>query len=295
MEQPDTSAYAVQSRWTDPGRHLSAVRLVANEPASLPNVISGLILHPGLARMRGVSVPPHAVADQDLRSVVEMLDALAARSDAPLSVKRQPQDRLFGICRHYALAAASVFRAHGVPARLRAGFATYFTPGWAEDHWVCEYHDGAAWKLLDAELGETTHRQLRIDFPGADVPRSKFLMAGEVWLRARNGELDPAKVGYREIGVQGLWFVAGSLLRDLAALNMAEMQPWDVWGPTRELGPDHPIADEWLPRFDTLAAALVSEPASLLEAARVSEAHSWAALGSSVLSYRLEPVEVSLA
>ena len=100
-----------------------------------------------------------------------MLDVLMARSAAPLLAKRSPEDRLFGVCRHYALMAAAILRADGVPARLRAGFATYFTRGWAEDHWVCEYHDGAAWKLLDVELGETARRQLRIEFAPHDVPR----------------------------------------------------------------------------------------------------------------------------
>jgi hypothetical protein len=295
MDPPDSSAYAAQSRWTDPGEHSAAVLQVESEPATLPDIISGLILHPGLARMRGFGVPPHAAADQDLRSMVELLDALIARNGAPLWVKRPPEERLFGICRHYALAAASVFRARGVPARLRAGFATYFTPGWAEDHWVCEYYDGSAWKLLDAELGETTRRQLSIAFPAHDVPRTRFLSAGQAWLQARNGEVDPAKIGYREIGVRGLWFVAGSLLRELAALNMAEMQPWDVWGPTRDLGPDNPVADEWLSRFDALASSLADEPAQLTEAAQLIQRHPWAALGRSVLSYRLEPVEVSLA
>ena len=39
-----------------------------------------------------------------------------------------------------------------MPARLRVGFATYFTPGYLEDHWVCEYHPGDRWRLLDPEL-----------------------------------------------------------------------------------------------------------------------------------------------
>ena len=30
--------------------------------------------------------------------------------------------------------------------------------------------------------------------------------------------------------MHGLWFVAGNLIRDVAALNNHEMLPWDVWG-----------------------------------------------------------------
>ena len=28
----------------------------------------------------------------------------------------------------------------------------------------------------------------------------------------------------------GLWFIAGNVIRDVAALNNREMLPWDVWG-----------------------------------------------------------------
>ena len=286
--------YAGQSRWSDPEPYGAALETAKSSPAELPDRVSGLILHPGLARMRGFAVPPGAEHDQDLRSLAEMLDVLTTRNVAPLSAKRSPEDRLFGVCRHYALMAAALLRADGVPARLRAGFATYFTPGWAEDHWVCEYRDGTSWKLLDAELGDTTRRQLRIAFAPHDVPRDRFISAAQIWRGVRCGDLDADKVGLRELGIRGLWFVAGSLLRDLAALTMDELQPWDVWGPTRNLEQDQPIDPEWLVRFDDLAAALSTEPQSLSDARRLAQTYAWATPGATILSYRLEPIEVSL-
>ena len=33
--------------------------------------------------------------------------------------------------------------------------------------------------------------------------------------------------------MHGLWFVAGNLIRDVAALNNREMLPWDIWGGMR--------------------------------------------------------------
>jgi len=30
--------------------------------------------------------------------------------------------------------------------------------------------------------------------------------------------------------MQGLWLIAGNVIRDVAALNNHEMLPWDVWG-----------------------------------------------------------------
>jgi hypothetical protein len=33
--------------------------------------------------------------------------------------------------------------------------------------------------------------------------------------------------------MHGLWFIAGNIVRDVAALNSREMLPWDVWGAMR--------------------------------------------------------------
>ena len=34
----------------------------------------------------------------------------------------------------------------------------------------------------------------------------------------------------------GLWFIAGNVVRDVAALNNMEMLPWDVWGAMAQPG-----------------------------------------------------------
>jgi hypothetical protein len=44
----------------------------------------------------------------------------------------------------------------------------------------------------------------------------------------RAGQADPDRFGIFDM--HGLWFIRGNLLRELAALNGAEMLPWDVWG-----------------------------------------------------------------
>jgi hypothetical protein len=33
--------------------------------------------------------------------------------------------------------------------------------------------------------------------------------------------------------MHGLWFIAGNIIRDIAALNNREMLPWDIWGAMR--------------------------------------------------------------
>ena len=70
-----------------------------------------------------------------------------------------------------------------------------------------------------------------------------------VALGAYCGEADERRFGISFASLHGLWFVAGSLVRDVAALNKMEMAPWDVWGaqpaPQEEFDPAY---------FDALAA-----------------------------------------
>jgi hypothetical protein len=61
-----------------------------------------------------------------------------------------------------------------------------------------------------------------------DVPRNQFLVAGDAWRLVRAGKADPKAFGI--LDMWGSWFIAGNVVRDLAALNNREMLPWDVWG-----------------------------------------------------------------
>jgi hypothetical protein len=172
---------------------------------------------------------------------------------------------------------------------VRVGFADYFTPDVHEDHWVCEYHDGGEWRLLDAELTADVRRRFGTPFDPANVPRSRFLAAASAWQALRSGERGPCRFGVSIFGLSGLWFAAGSLLRDLAALGMEEMMPWDYWGPARDFRPGEPIPTSWLARLDDLAAALDGDAATTLAA------HPWAALTPTILSFPDgKPVEVDL-
>ena len=114
--------------------------------------------------------------------------------DPAAAVAEARRARALGLCAGFTRLATAVFRSHGVPARCSAGFAAYFSPT-LEDHWVCEYWDGATWRLLDAQLGEHTARDPGIRFSPIDVPRDQFLDASTAWRRMRAGEIDPSTMG----------------------------------------------------------------------------------------------------
>jgi hypothetical protein len=148
---------------------------------------------------------------------------------------------------------------------------------------------------LDAELTANVRQHCSVSFPSADVPPNRFLTAGSAWIKLRHGERDPSRFGVSVLGLTGLWFVAGSILRDLAALNTEEMMPWDYWGPARDFRPGAEISADSLRRLDTLADALAALDEADADARSILAEHDWATLEASVLSFpQAEPVEFSI-
>jgi hypothetical protein len=170
------------------------------------------------------------------------------------------------------------------PARCRVGFAAYFNPGFLEDHWVCEYWDGAGWRLLDAQLDETAVRENGIPFSPTDVPRDQFVDAEATWQRLRRGDLDPARVGLSVLGLTGAWFVVGNVMLDVAALNKEEMLPWEKWSLGRECGPGQDPSPAWAEQLDRVSGQLAGTPDAAL-AARVYREHDWLRVTPTILSF----------
>jgi hypothetical protein len=61
----------------------------------------------------------------------------------------------------------------------------------------------------------------------------------------------------------GLWFIAGNVLRDFAALNNMEMLPWDVWGGM--VMPNQEPQGELLEPYDQLAAITLAPDLNFAE------------------------------
>jgi hypothetical protein len=237
---------------TDPGPYAALLDALPRDVAGVTGVVPGLLLHEHWASNYGVELTEERRSETHTRSTRAMLERALALDDRPLGRERPVEHRVVGTCRNFSVLTTAMLRRHGVPARARCGFATYFTPDCIVDHWVAEYWnvEQARWIMVDAQLDAFQRSHLHPDFDPLDVPRDRFLVAGEAWRRCRSGEADPALFGIMDM--RGLWFVAGNVLRDLAALNNMEMLPWDVWGVMPQ--PDEPIDPERLALLDRLAA-----------------------------------------
>jgi hypothetical protein len=259
MSEDAARYYARQGAESDPGDHRPLLDALPKDPAALVDAVSGLILDRAFAVPLGDIFPPASADDAESRRVSAMLARIVERDAGALAIARPPAKRLVGACRHAALLACSVLRHHGVPARVRVGFADYFVAGFHDDHWITEYRDGSGWRLMDPELTADVCRHFGVTFDPCDVPRDRFLTAGRAWLGVRSGRIDAATCGVSSIGIAGPWFVAGSVVRDLAALNKREMLPWDYWGISRELRPGVALPEATVARIDAVAA-LTAEP-----------------------------------
>ena len=239
---------------TAPGAYAPMLDALPDDMVGLTGIVQGLAIHEYVASsFYGVTIPEERKSESHIRPVDRMIERLLAIDPPPLSVRRPPQKRLVGVCHHFALFLVAMLRAHGVPARARCGFGSYFNPGFYEDHWLCEYWNApeGRWVLVDPQFDEIWRKQLKIEHDVLDVPRDRFLIAADAWTECRNGRSDPAKFGIFKGDLRGLWFIANDLVHDLAALNKMEMLPWDVWGGMPK--PNEKLGNEQLSFFDGIA------------------------------------------
>ena len=254
-------SYVRPGAMTAAGRHAPLLEELPGDVASLAAVAHGLLVHEFLAEAYGVTLTEEDRTSVHLRPVEAMLEQIVARDARPLGVAREPEGRLATNCRGFTVLMVAMLRAHGTPARARCGFGGYFTEGRFEDHWVCEYWDGGRWVLVDAQIDERQRKLFGIDFEVTDVPRDRFLIAGDAWAACRRGDADPSVFGLSQINEAGDWWIASNLVRDVAALDNLELLPWDGWGAMP--GPEDKIDEELAGLFDRLAVLTQAPDAHL--------------------------------
>lgn len=248
--------YATSGPLTDPGKHTDKLKDLPDDMDQLVRVVHQLGIYDVVANdFYGVVLSEERAADIHLRSAEAMLDAVFAVNDQALTVERTPEHRIGCRCHAFTKLIVTLLRAKDIPARARCGFGAYFGPDRYEDHWVGEYWnaDEGRWVLVDAQMDEVWQQKLSIGWNVLDISRDRFLVAADAWTRCRKGEANPEHFGIGFYGgMNGLWFIAGNLVRDAASLNKMEMLPWDVWGAAPM--PDATFTEEQIAFYDRLAA-----------------------------------------
>jgi hypothetical protein len=243
--------------YASPGRHtdLSRYEIGVTEVDQAVEIVQGLLVYDLLAKdLYGAELSPRqqaAVHERDAAALFELSRKIDAR---PFTQSRDPGSRIGGRCNTYSLLTVALLRSAGIAARARCGFATYFVPGYYEDHWVAEYWNTTEqrWTMIDSQLDQTWQQLIGIHSDTAvEVGPEQFLTAGHAWRDWRSGRLDAERCGLTSIPEHGAFWIAGNLRLDLAALNKVEMLPWDVWGLGWEPGTEP--TEEMLTAFDSVA------------------------------------------
>ena len=245
----------------------SLVGPLPDDVAQLTRLVQGVLLHWFVAHtMYGVNVAPEREAEAHLRYARQIVDGILSLDARDLQHARAPERRLVGVCHHFAKLLVALLRGKNIPARMRYGFGDYFHAGFHEDHSLVEYWNAAEhrWVLVDPQFDAVW--QQHIQHPALDVPRTHFLVPATAWQRCRAGDADAATFGTINGDLHGLWFIAGNLVKDLAALNKVEMLQWDVWGCMPQV--DNRMQDKKTLAFFDRLAGLLHDPDANFDALR---------------------------
>lgn len=262
------SYYGQQGLMTDPGSYSYLFDPLPSDPPSLCIALHGVTAIDLWVRMGMHQVSAERNQEFNIRGVQQKLLRLLELDDKPLTAPRGFEQRLLGNCRDLSILMCAILRHHGVPARVRSGFATFFDPERRFDHWVCEYWkpDEQRWVSVDTWMSQVQYEQERLDptlraglagllnfgYNPLDVCAEHFVTGAQAWQRCRTHSDDPDRFGtYGDL--QGLWFVRDNLLRDFLCLNKIEVLPWDCWG-IMSGKRESPLATE-LERLDQIANA----------------------------------------
>ena len=219
---------------TEPGSHLDTLKKLPSGVEELAPFIKGLQLHPAVIKdpkllfddyLEGVLIDYKAryfrenkkelsSEDKELSTVAKILDAALTRdSDISSGEYRWYVNRARVSCAAVAYLLTATERAHGIPARVRVGFADWFpeTQGKTVDHWISEIWNAGEnrWVQVDMDGMYDILRLKEENFSWHDLPKGRFTTGGEAWLNARNGKINPEVYrhtlkfgGYQAIGWQ---------------------------------------------------------------------------------------------
>lgn len=232
--------YAQPEAMTDGRQFQAALRELPSDIPSLCHIIQEMGVHIFWAERYGLTLNAERRAEVSVRHISYKLERAQELDPAPFAAERPLDRKVVNNCRDIAVLLCAFLRAHGIPARARCGFATYFTPLKYEDHWVCEYWSETEqrWVMVDAQLDAFQRKTLGIGFNPLDMPPGAFVLAGEAWQMCRRGDVSPDRFGIFQF--HGMGFVRGNVARDLLSLNKLEVLPWDEWGWVKK-----PITREW--------------------------------------------------
>jgi hypothetical protein len=227
------SFYSTQSAMSDPGCYTHLLDSWSFNLQAVKQIIHGLLFHFSDAAQLNQKISLARLADLDTRTVEAMLQKIIKANDRPLVMGRGVNNKLLGCCREFSMLACTILRHHGLAARVRVVFNTYYKPDIFNDQVIVEFWDKEryGWRSLDMRMTAAHLKKLKITFEidFFDLPCDKYIPAAVAWFLIRDQPECAHKFGSTPDKC-GLWYIRDRLLQDFAALNKVEMLIWDCWG-----------------------------------------------------------------
>lgn len=179
--------YLNNTKHTNPEELAYLYEELPDDIGSICKVVNALLIHPScLSKYPELKVNEDEIWNNEPRTVYEILMLLNNRNNRGLLVKRNDNEKVVITCRGFTILLVSILRYKGIPARARAGFATYICDDINIDHWICEYWDEVQerWILIDADF-------MKVDFSPAEFKYSANIFSDSI-----NLKIDPLKYGY---------------------------------------------------------------------------------------------------
>lgn len=206
-------------------------------------VVNKILLIDFMDNMKLINVPAQYKDDVNVRAVEDKLKLLLSRKKSSLTDTRKNEEKLLGNCRDTSVLLCAIFRHNGISARVRSGFATFFSPKKKYDHWLCEYWDkeDSRWVKVDGWMYQIQSYEdilppffkaglKKLSYNPLDVEDKHFIAGGQAWINCEEESDDANNYGTNEKHLRGMWFIRDNMLRDLLCLNKVELLPWDCRG-----------------------------------------------------------------
>ncbi|MBD3318521.1 hypothetical protein GF342_01290 [Candidatus Woesearchaeota archaeon] len=198
MDQKVLDHYLKFSLFTNPGCYKDFLKTLPKNVEELGNLVSHQIIHPVTLRQGNTNAnrdlrygdmekfPWYRLRfeDEALPNVISMVAELLRLDDRGFLPDRKVENKISITCRGVAILMAAILKCHGIPCRVRSGFAPYFSQT-SGDHWINQYWNGEKWITFDADgFFDAT-----IGFDQYSMPEEKFDWAANTWLGLRSGKL----------------------------------------------------------------------------------------------------------
>lgn len=159
--------------------------------------------------------------DDNFPTAVAMLAEFYRRDCRGFINNRLVKNKLVLTCRFVAVLMASILKSKGIPARVRSGFAPYFSQFGEKsvDHWINQYWNKRQkrWITIDVDGSLSS-----LKFDTYDIPDGVFDYSADTWVAARKGKTD-ANHFWNAGGYEGLVVIAWELFYDFHCLMNNEI------------------------------------------------------------------------